>query len=80
MTITEADRATAGRVIRRHLMPGPRTAIEAWNSVIPRVAPLLNKPDGDGRSWSGFCADLVEEVALAAAQGRAYAAALRGAK
>lgn len=59
ITVTEADRATARRVIRRHV----------GLSDLPHVVAAVEDLD---EHWA--------YAALAAAQGRAYAAALRGAK
>lgn len=76
-TITEADRATARRVIRRIAGVGPNARIDETILSNGKATMRVNR-----LSRPFVCVDVeaLDAACLAAAQGRLYAAALRGAR
>ena len=79
MTITEADRAVARRIIRRIAGVGPSAAIEETSLPAGRAFERHSRFQGGGRVYAMVDFGAIEAGALAAAQGRSYAKALRGA-
>lgn len=83
MTITEQDRATARRVIRRHAGVGANVHVHTVMRQCPiKVSPgYLNVSTWRTVAPSVFVAwDVYQAASSAAALGRAYGKALRGAK
>jgi hypothetical protein len=83
MQITEADRATARRVIRRMSGVGPHASVNLYPVIGGEAYGMIRCGAGVGGSapdWVNINANWFNAAVEAAAQGRAYAAALRSAK
>jgi len=81
--ITEADRATARRVIRRHVGARPTDEIVTGSALHLEHRPQLNGSwtrAGDRTQFVSCGREFFDACGRAAAQGRAYAKALREAR